>query len=282
MGEAPQERRAQQAPHYGNEQAGSSSLQLGGGSAPAAATPAAARCSLQPASSAKLGTPHMHRQARDLPFGAGHEQAKLAMDPKPANNKQIILDDRGKLQACAHAPEARQLLKHRTTHMHGPALDLPFGAGHEQAKLVTNPMPANNEQINSDDREKMQQCAKAPEARHQLKAHGGNALIKPQRLTRNAPHLPRADGYVQAGSSGLQLRGESMSHATLGQNTLQSTQYTTHAKPRLPCNHVPIIMPAKDGMGQQQLSHEKGDLQKKNPAGFFGARRHAKATAPMQ
>ena len=44
MGEAQQERRAQQAPHHsikqGNKHAGSSSLQLGGGSTPPAATPA--------------------------------------------------------------------------------------------------------------------------------------------------------------------------------------------------------------------------------------------------
>jgi len=222
IGEAQKERRAHQAPHYsiqkGNEQAGSSSLQLGGRSTPAAVTPTVVRCTLQLTSPAEFGTPHMHRQARDLPFGAAHEQAKLAMDPKPANNKQIILDDRGKLQARAHAPEVRQVLKHRTTHMHGPALDLPFGTGHEQAKLAMNPTPANNKQINSDNREKLQKCAKAPE----VKTHGGNTLIQLQRLARNAPHLPRADGYVQAGSSGLQLRGESMPHATLawGQNIL--------------------------------------------------------------
>jgi len=252
---------------------------------PAAATPTAVRCTLQPTSAIpldKLGTPHMHRRARDLPFGAGHEQAKLAMDPMPANNKQIILDDRGKLQARAQAPESRQLFKHRTTHMHRPALDLPFGAGHEQAKLALNPKPTNNKHINSDDREKLQGCAQAPEARQQLKAQGGNALIKPQRLARNAPHLTRAVGSVQAGSSGLQLRVESMSLATLEQNILQSTQHTTHAKPRLPPKHVPTNMPAKEGMGQHQLSHDEGDLQKKNPTGFFGARRHAKIAAPMQ
>jgi len=118
MGEAQQERRAQQAPHYsikkGTEQARSSSLQLGGGSTPGAATPAAARCTLQPTSAiplAKLGTPHMHRPARDPPFGAGHEQAKLAMDPQPATNKQIISDDHENLQERAQAPEARQLFQ---------------------------------------------------------------------------------------------------------------------------------------------------------------------------
>jgi len=119
MGEAPQERRAQQAPHHsikhGNEQASSSSLQLGGGSTPAAVTPTAVRCSLQPASSAKLGIPHMHRQARDLPFGAGHVQANLVMDPVTASNKQIFLDDRGKMQTRAQAPEAPDNTQTTTT-----------------------------------------------------------------------------------------------------------------------------------------------------------------------
>ena len=119
MGAAPQERRAQQAPHHsikhGNEQAGRSSLQLGGGSTPAAVTPAVVRCSLQPASSAKLGIPHMHKQARDLPFGAGHVQANLVMDPVTASNKQKNLDDRGKLQTRTQAPEAPDNTQTTTT-----------------------------------------------------------------------------------------------------------------------------------------------------------------------
>jgi len=147
--------------------------------------------------------------------------------------------------------------------MHRPARDLSFGMGHEQATLAKNPLPANNIQINSDDREKLQACAQAPEVRQLLKAHAGNALIKLQRLARNAPHLPRATGYEQAGSSGLQPRGKSTPHTTLGQIILQPTQYTTHAKPRLPRKHVPTNMPAKEGMGQQQLSHEKGNMHKK-------------------
>jgi hypothetical protein len=126
-----------------------------------------------------------------------------------------------------------------------------------------NPMPGTKKQMNSDDRDKAQDCAQAPETRPLFKDHGGNALIKFQRLVRITPYLHRADGHEQAGSSDLQLRVESMPHDTLGQNTLQSTEHTTHAKPRLPCNHVPIIMPAKDGMGQQQLSHEKGNMHKK-------------------
>jgi len=132
-----------------------------------------------------------------------------------------------------------------------------------------NPLPANNKQIHLDDRDKLQEGAQTPEARPLFKDHGGNALIKFQRWVRITPYLHRADGHEQAGNSDLQLRVESMSHATLGQNTLQSTQHTTHAKPRLPCNHVPIIMPAKNGMGQQQLNHEKGDLQKKKSGRIF-------------
>ena len=110
--------------------------------------------------------------------------------------------------------------------MHRPARDLPLGAGHEQAELAMDPLSASSKKINSDDRKKLQTSTQTPEARQLLQDHRANA--------------------------------------------------------RLPCNHVPIIMPAKDGMGQQQLTHEKGDLQKKNPAGFFGARRHAKSAAPMQ
>ena len=112
---------------------------------PAAATPAAVRGTLQPTSAIsldKFGNPHMHRPARGPPFGAGHEHAKHAMDPKPTNNKQIISDVREKLQARTQSPEARQLIKLGTPHMHMPARDLPFGAEHEQAKLAIDPLPA--------------------------------------------------------------------------------------------------------------------------------------------
>jgi len=163
IGEARQARRAHQALHYSSkrdtEQAGGSSLQLGGRSMPAAATPDAARCTLQPTIVISLA-PHMHRPARVIPFGAGYEQAKPAMDPQHAATKQLISDDYEKLQECEQASEARHLFK-------------------------------------------------------------------------------------------------------LGK-------------------HVPNNMPAKEGMGQQQLSHEKGDLPKKNPPGFFGARRQAKAVVLMQ
>jgi len=330
IGVARQERRAQQAPHSsikkGTEQAGSSSLHLGGGSTPVATTPAAAQGTLH---LTRLGTPHMLRLAQDLPFGAGHEQANLAMDPHPATNNQIISSDPGKLQACAQTPEARQLFKLGTPHMHRPAQDLPFGAEHEQTKLVMDPKPAintqiisddhgklqesaqtpealqllklgtphmhrpaqdlpfgadqeqakpakhplstNNKQINSDDRDKLQECVQTPETRQALKTHGGNAVIKLKCLVRNTPPPPLATNYEQGGSSGPQRRGESIPQDTLGQNILQSTQLTTQAKPRLPRKHVPTNMPAKEGMGQQQLSHAKGDLQKNSVRLFWRA-----------
>ena len=53
----------------------------------------------------------MHRPARVIPFGAGYEQAKPAMDPQHATTKQLISDDYEKLQECAQASEARQLSK---------------------------------------------------------------------------------------------------------------------------------------------------------------------------
>jgi len=101
--EAQQERRAQQAPHHstkeGNEQAGSSSLQLGGRSTPAATKAPAVRYTLHPTTAiplSQLGTPH--RPARDLPFGAEHEQANHVMDQTPTTYKQKNSDVRKILQ----------------------------------------------------------------------------------------------------------------------------------------------------------------------------------------
>ena len=220
MGEAPQKRRAQQAPHYsikhGNEQAGSSSLQLGGGFTPA--SPAPLRCSLQPASSAKLGTQHMLRPARDLPSGAGYEQAKPAMNPLADNNKGGGSTPAAAAPAAARCTLQPTIVISLAPHMHRPARVLPFGAGYEQAKPAMDPQHATTKQLISDDYEKLQECAQASEARQLSK---------------------------------------------LGK-------------------HVPNNMPAREGMGQQQLSHEKGDLPKKNPPGFFGARRQAKAVVLMQ
>ena len=150
-GKAQSECRAQQAPLYynkhGNKQASSSSLQLGGGSTPAAATPAAvtpaaARSTLQPAITTprlEPGTPRLHSTARNLPFGAGHEQAEPGMSPLPITSKKINSDDRKKLQAGTKIPEARQLFNgHRTnapTQLHFLARNAlhPPGKGSEQA-----------------------------------------------------------------------------------------------------------------------------------------------------
>ena len=173
---------AQQAQHHsiekGSEQACSNSLQLGDRSTPAAVS-ARYTSQMENTITRALRTPHMHWHARDLPFGAGHEQAKLAMDPLPASTKQINSDDHKKLQASTQAPEAHQLLKDQ----------------------------------------------------------GENASAKINRLAGDAPLLPRAEDYEQAGSGGPKLPGESTPHDTLGPDTLQSTEYTTNAKPRLPSRH---------------------------------------------
>jgi len=145
-GKAPSECRAQQAPHYynkhGNKQASSSSLQLGGGSTPAATTPAAARSTLQPAITTprlEPGTPRLYSTARNLPLGAGHEQAEPGLSPLPTTSKKINSDERKKLQAATKIPEARQLFNgHRTnapTQLHFLARNAPHppGKGSEQA-----------------------------------------------------------------------------------------------------------------------------------------------------
>ena len=91
------ERKAQPARPYplkdGNEQAGSS-LQLSGDSTPHAALAHWTLQPTQPSMKDKPSTQHMPTPARDLPFGAGHEQAKHAMGHMPANIKQNFFDDR--------------------------------------------------------------------------------------------------------------------------------------------------------------------------------------------
>jgi len=87
---AQHERKAQTARRHplkdGNEQAGSS-LQLGGDSTPHAALAHYTLQPTQPSVKDKTSTQHMPTPARDLPFGAGHEQAKLAMDPMSTTSK---------------------------------------------------------------------------------------------------------------------------------------------------------------------------------------------------
>jgi len=89
-------------------------------------------------------------------------------------------------------------------------------------------------------------------------------MIRAQRLAQNAPHYSLEDGHGQAGSSSQQLRRESTPHATLGSDMLQPTQSITNAKLRLLLRSVPDNVPAKRGMGQQQLGQKMGNLQKKS------------------
>jgi len=140
-----------------------------------------------------------------------------------------------------------------------------------------DPLAASTKKINSDDRKKLQASTQAPEAHQLFKGQGEQASDKIIRLARDVPRLPRAEDYEQGGPK---LPGESTPHDTLGPDTLQSTEYTTNAKPRLPSWHVLTNMPAKKGMDKQQLNQEEAILQKKNPAD--GARRHVKAVASMQ
>jgi len=147
-----------------------------------------------------------------------------------------------------------------------PARDPPFGAGHEQAKHVMGQMATKNKQKKSDDREMLRKPAQAPTVLPLSQDHWENARIRLQRSARNAPHQPLEEGYEQAGRSILQLRRESKPHATFDPDILQSTPPTTNAKPRLLLRSVPAYVPARRGMGQQQLGQERGNLQKKNPA----------------
>jgi len=108
---------AQQALHPYNKidtkQAGSSSLQLGGGSSPAAATPAVPWDTLQPnraISRPEPGTPRMQRAAHDLSLGAEYEQTEPGLNPLPATLKKINSIDCKKPQSVTQAPEAPQLL----------------------------------------------------------------------------------------------------------------------------------------------------------------------------
>ena len=143
---------AQQAlhPHHkiDNKQAGSSSLQLEGGSSPAAATPAAAWDTLQPNSAIsrlESGTPRMHRSAPDLSLGAGYEQTKPGLKPLPATSKKINSVDRKKLQSGTQVPEARQLFYHHGTtalaQLHRLARNAPHPPGQGSAQAGNNVLP---------------------------------------------------------------------------------------------------------------------------------------------
>ena len=101
-----------------------------------------------------------------------------------------------------------------------PTRDLPFGAGHEQAKHAMDQMSANNKQKNSDNREMLKERAQAPETLQLSQDHGGNAPTRFKRLARDAPHLSLDAGDKQACNSGLHQRCDSMPHATFGHDML--------------------------------------------------------------
>jgi len=144
-GKAQSECGAQQALHHhnkiDNKQAGSSSLQLGGGSSPAAATPAAGWDTLQPTSAISRpepGTPRLHRPAPDLSLGAGYEQTEPGLNPLPATSKKINSVDRKKLQSSTQVPEARKLFYHHGTNalaqLHRLARNAPHPPGQGSAQ----------------------------------------------------------------------------------------------------------------------------------------------------
>jgi len=149
---------------------------------------------------------------------------------------------------------------HRVPYMHSHARDLPFGAGHEQAQPVMDPLAASTKKINSDVRNELQESTQVP-ATHQLfKYLGEQASDKINCLAGDAPLLPSADDYERGEPK---LPGESSPHDTLGLDTLQSAEYTTKAKPRLPGRQGPTNMPARKGRDKQQPSPEEPILQKK-------------------
>jgi len=140
-----------------------------------------------------------------------------------------------------------------------------------------DPLAASTKKINSDVRNKLQESTQVPEAHQLFKYLGEQASDKINRLVGDAPLLPSADDYVQGEPK---LPGESTPHDTLGLDTLQSAEYTTKAKPRLPGRQGPTNMPARKGRDKQQPSPEEPILQKKIPAD--GARRHVKKACSMQ
>jgi len=219
---------------------------------------------------------HKPRPARPHSLEEGNEQAGSNSLQLGGESTPHAASAQRTLQSTQPSTKARP----RNQHMFRPTRDPPFGVGHEQAKHVLGQTPTKNKQKKLDDREMLQKRAHAPTVLHLPQDPGENAMIRLQRLTRNASHQPLEEGYEQASSSSLQLRRETMPHATFGPDILQSTQHTTNAKPRLLPRSVPTYVPAKRRMGQQQLGQERGNLQKKNPAD--SARQQVKAPTPMQ
>ena len=159
--------------------------------------------------------------------------------------------------------------KPRPQRMILPARYPPLGEGNEQAKHVLGQeqpgLSIKNKHENPADRESLQEHGNAPTTLQLSHDRMENAMIRLQRLARAAQHHPLGEGYEQTGSSSLHLRRESTPHATFAPCTLQPTQPTTNAKPRLQRMIVPGHEQAKQGMGQKQLGLTM-KTQQKNPA----------------
>jgi len=163
-------------------------------------TPHDAMPTLQRAAPTITGRAQLERTAqppRHHPPEKGNEQAS-------SNSLQLGSESTPHTASAQHTSQPTKpstKARPRTQHMLRPTRDPPFGAGHEQAKHVLGQMPTKNNQKKSDDREMLQKRAQAPTARQLSQDHGENAMIRPQRLARNAPYQPLEEGYEQAGSS---------------------------------------------------------------------------------
>ena len=84
-----------------------------------------------------------------------------------------------------------------------------------------------------------------PEAHQLFKYLGEQASDKINRLVGDAPLLTTSADDCEPGEP--KLPGEPTPHDTLDLDTLQSAEYTTKAKPRLPGRQGPTNMPARKG-----------------------------------
>ena len=349
-GEAGQDRKAYQAPHFSImriiEQTGGGGLQLGTRVLSAAATTPATKGTLPPTleiSLDKLGTLHMPRLARGPPFGVGHEHAKHAVDPKPTTNNKRISDDHGMLLARTKSLESRQLPRLGTQHLLRPTRDLPVGMGSEQATPVANPRPAIYEgggstpalatpaearpteqplgekfsappetqpthlsarvlpfgagyEHDKADTDSQQALAKQPTPdeytplQSNSPASEARQLLEPGILPvhRPANDFPLGSAQVKAKPALHPLPGINQRLDPDDRDKLQACAQLSEArqfptapesaariKPKRLARNVPVL-------ALPQSRHDEGDLLGKIQSGFLGARRHGKATAPIQ
>ena len=114
----------------------------------------------------RLGTQHLLRPTRDLPFGMGSEQATPAVNPLPAT-----YEGGGSTPAAATPAEARRTEQPTAANFRAPpqtqpthlsARVLPFGTGYEQDKPATDPQHASAKQPTLDDYTTLQHLHKHP------------------------------------------------------------------------------------------------------------------------